>query len=483
MSDGKRRWTIDEGRWTRDEGRGKVNEISFISSKSNLWKKGGGILVTLITLAIIEIVAWAWIRIPNPPPILLLAVALSVFVGGLRQGLISAAITWLYTLYHFSIPGQLFHYTEESFLRIIVLTGVIPAMAILVGILKRKADRVAEVSKTSAILQAKLTEHQEAEEVLRESEQYNRLLFESSVIGLALCRMDGSLVDVNPAYAKIIGRAVDETLKLTYWDITPEKYAEEEQLQLESLKTKGCYGPYEKEYIHKDGHLVPVRLQGLIIKKEGEECIWSSVEDITERKCAEEALLTSEVRYRFLYEHVPVMNFTIDSSGKIISVNRFGANELGYTVEELAGKSVLDIFYEEDKPIVLKQVETCLQNLEKIYEWDLRKVHKNGQILWVHEVARVVKEKGHIEIHIACQNITERKRAEIERQESEQQLRLFVEHSPAAIAMFNRDMKYIIVSRRWLSDYGLGDQQIIGGATTMSFQTFPSVGKQSINAV
>ena len=259
MSDGKRRWTIDEGRWTRDEGRGKVNEISFISSKSNLWKKGGGILVTLITLAIIEIVAWAWIRIPNPPPILLLAVALSVFVGGLRQGLISAAITWLYTLYHFSIPGQLFHYTEESFLRIIVLTGVIPAMAILVGILKRKADRVDEVSKTSAILQAKLTEHQEAEEVLRESEQYNRLLFESSVIGLALCRMDGSLVDVNPAYAKIIGRAVDETLKLTYWDITPEKYAEEEQLQLESLKTKGCYGPYEKEYIHKDGHLVPVR--------------------------------------------------------------------------------------------------------------------------------------------------------------------------------------------------------------------------------
>ncbi|MBS3907365.1 MAG: hypothetical protein KGZ49_10050 [Syntrophaceae bacterium] len=61
-----------------------MNKISSISSKSNLWKKGGGILVTLIPLVIIEIAAWAWIRIPNPPPILLLAIVLSVFIGGLR---------------------------------------------------------------------------------------------------------------------------------------------------------------------------------------------------------------------------------------------------------------------------------------------------------------------------------------------------------------------------------------------------------------
>jgi len=261
-----------------------VNKISFISSKSNLWKKGGGILVTLITLTIIEIAAWAWIRIPNPPPILLLAIAFSVFVGGLRQGLISAAITWLYTLYYFSIPGQLFRYPEESFLRIIVLTGVIPVMALLVGILKRKADRTDENFRLNAIIQAELAERQHAEEELRESEQYNRLLFESSVMGLALCRMDGSPVDVNSAYAKIIGRTVEETLKLTYWDITPLKYAEQEQLQSESLNTKGRYGPYEKEYIHKDGYLVPVRLQGLIVKKGGEDFTWSSVEDITERK-------------------------------------------------------------------------------------------------------------------------------------------------------------------------------------------------------
>jgi PAS domain S-box-containing protein len=102
--------------------------------------------------------------------------------------------------------------------------------------------------------------------------------------------MDGTLVDVNPAYANIIGRNVEETLKLTYWDITPEKYAELEAAQLESLETTERYGPYEKEYIHKDGHLVPVRLSGMILEKDGEPFILSSVEDITERKRAVEEL-------------------------------------------------------------------------------------------------------------------------------------------------------------------------------------------------
>lgn len=128
------------------------------------------------------------------------------------------------------------------------------------------------------------------QQALQKSEQYNRMLFEESTIGLALCRMNGELVDVNPAYAELLGRSVEETLKLTYWDITPEKYAAEEQAQLVSLEKTGRYGPYEKEYIHVDGHLVPVRLSGQILEKDGETFIWSSVEDITERKQVEEEL-------------------------------------------------------------------------------------------------------------------------------------------------------------------------------------------------
>jgi len=122
---------------------------------------------------------------------------------------------------------------------------------------------------------------------MKNNESYNRVLFENTVIGLALCRMNGDLVDVNTAYAKILGRTVEQVLTLSYWQITPEKYISHEKLQLENLQKTGRYGPYEKEYIHNDGHLVQVRLSGQIVKIDDEEYIWSSVEDITCLKSAE----------------------------------------------------------------------------------------------------------------------------------------------------------------------------------------------------
>jgi PAS domain S-box-containing protein len=122
---------------------------------------------------------------------------------------------------------------------------------------------------------------------LQESETFNRHLIEEFPIGLASCSMDGQLVFVNSAFAKILGRTIEETLELTYWDITPIKYAEQEAAQLESLQIEGRYSSYEKEYIHKDGHLVPVLLNGLAILQKGELIIWSSVQDISDRKQSE----------------------------------------------------------------------------------------------------------------------------------------------------------------------------------------------------
>ncbi|MCA9398664.1 MAG: PAS domain S-box protein, partial [Candidatus Omnitrophica bacterium] len=138
-------------------------------------------------------------------------------------------------------------------------------------------------------------EREKVQEKLEQSEEYNRMLFELAPMGLALCTMEGKLVDLNPAYAKIIGRTVDETLGLTYWEITPKKYESQEEKMLENLNTKGVYGPYEKEYIHKDGYLVPVRLSGMILERDGQRYIWSAVQNITEAKKYSEALQDSRL--------------------------------------------------------------------------------------------------------------------------------------------------------------------------------------------
>lgn len=155
-------------------------------------------------------------------------------------------------------------------------------------------------------IKAYIDKRKQIEEALRNSESKFRELVELSPIGLALCKMDGQLVSVNPAYAKIIGHSIDDALKLSYWDVTPESYAEDEKRQMDEITKTGRYGPYEKEYIHKDGHLVPVRLNGMVVNRDGEKFIWSSVEDITTLKEAEEEnyILSEQLRQSHKMEAV-----------------------------------------------------------------------------------------------------------------------------------------------------------------------------------
>jgi len=183
-----------------------------------------------------------------------------------------------------------------------------------------------------------ITERKKAEENLIESESYNRTLFNQSPIGLALANMEGQLIDVNSSFAEIIGRTIEETLTLSYWDITPKEYAEQEQKQLDSLKTTGHYGPYEKEYIHKDGHSVPVRLQGLIIERKGVPHIWSSVEDITESKLAEKNLKESKFFFEQLFVQSSTSTQLLDPEGWCVKINPKLSELFGVKPEHIEGK-------------------------------------------------------------------------------------------------------------------------------------------------
>lgn len=131
-------------------------------------------------------------------------------------------------------------------------------------------------------------------------------------------------------------------------------------------------------------------------------------------------LLEAVKQWQQVFEHNPVMYFMVDPAGTVINVNTFGAAQLGYTTAELIGRSVLDVFFEEDRDFVRACVALCLETVDQSHTWEIRKVRKDGSVLWVRENAKTMQraEGGPI-VLIACENITERKEAENALRQSE----------------------------------------------------------------
>jgi PAS domain S-box-containing protein len=124
-------------------------------------------------------------------------------------------------------------------------------------------------------------------------------------------------------------------------------------------------------------------------------------------------LRDSEREWREVFEHNPVMYFMVDADGTVLNVNTFGAAQLGYTVAELVGQSVLNVFLEDDRAFVRKCVAVCLETIGQSHTWEIQKIRKDGSRLWVRENAKAMRRAdGKLIVLVACEDVTERKQTE-----------------------------------------------------------------------
>lgn len=140
-----------------------------------------------------------------------------------------------------------------------------------------------------------ITRQKQYEMELKESQSKLNSLFELSQLGIALTDMQGKYLEYNEAFRRICGYPAEELNTLDYWTLTPREYEQIEAQQLASLSRTGRYGPYEKEYRQKNGNLIPIRLNGLLIRdKNGNENIWSIVEDISDSRHVQQQLINAK---------------------------------------------------------------------------------------------------------------------------------------------------------------------------------------------
>lgn len=139
---------------------------------------------------------------------------------------------------------------------------------------------------------ADVSERKHLESLLKENEQKFLGIFDLSPAGIALNDLDtGLFLDANRALLEATGYSRTELLHLTYWNITPQEYQAQEEEQLEALRLTGRFGPYEKEYIRKDGSRCPVLLHGMKMRNPGgQEMIYTIIQDISSSKNLEQSL-------------------------------------------------------------------------------------------------------------------------------------------------------------------------------------------------
>lgn len=242
-------------------------------------------------------------------------------------------------------------------------------------------------------------------------EEKLRGLYELSPIGIALTDMSGRYVEFNKAFERICGYSDEELRVMDYWKLTPKKYEGEEARQLESLKRTGYYGPYEKEYRRKDGSLVPIRLNGMLLTLRGEEpYIWSLVEDISDRKRTES---NQKIAATAFDAEVGIM--VTDADNTILRVNRAFTQLTGYTAEELVGQTPRILKSgRHDAAFYAEMWHALLHN--GAWEGEIWDKRKSGEIYpkWL-TISAVKDSQGGVTHYVSTNyDITERKAAEEE---------------------------------------------------------------------
>ncbi|MDK2831622.1 MAG: hypothetical protein PWQ51_1786 [Methanolobus sp.] len=307
---------------------------------------------------------------------------------------------------------------------------------------------------------------------LNESENRYRQLFDNNSDSLFLIDENGRILDANRVAEDLYGYSRSHLLGMVAWDLSPVHLSDPSKFPITEIMSNGLQ--FQWTHVRKDGSQFPVDINASPIVLDGQKYILASVRDITESKKIEKALVESEKKYRLLTDTARDFIIVHDLQGKLLYANKIAVEFSGYSESEFLSKNVTE-FVSPDEQKKMYERRGHRVNLDrKTFLYETKFVDKDGNEIPI-EVSSVPMEDKDVtpSILIVARNITERKIAEKKLHENEEKLKLFIEHAPAALTMLDRDMRHIAVSRRWMEEYHLGDQDIIGKS---HYEVFPEIG-------
>lgn len=256
-----------------------------------------------------------------------------------------------------------------------------------------------------------ITEKKNALAALQKSEAKYRTLTDQLPIGIYQTTWDGRFLHANPAMARLLGHSrVEDLLKTNARSYYLSD--EERQAQLTQWDQTGCVNVNETEMKTFQGKKIWVHDTGQAIRDEkgGVAYFSGSIEDITERKLSEQALIENKERYQSLFNFSNDAIFLHDLDGRILDANQKALELCGYDKAEMKSMNIMGLHpkYAMDKS--RESFHTIVESGNVEFEIDF--IRKDGTVINAEVSSNRMTLKGESVVQCIVRDITEKKRAE-----------------------------------------------------------------------
>ncbi|MYL82551.1 PAS domain S-box protein [Desulfovibrio aerotolerans] len=364
--------------------------------------------------------------------------------------------------------------------------GLLSVTVVLLGVLLYRARALRRAYQTKAReLAAELDRSLAFQQALRASEEKYRAIFDHAPIGIFRCTYGDGLQEVNAALARMHGFASPEAmlgglehLPLSSYlrpqgsrDIRSALAVSSQGLRLEALLGR------------RDGQAFPAIINAsLQYDAAGEPaCINGVVEDVAERRQAEEALRESEARYRSVIENIQDMYYRTDREGRLVMLSPSTPRQLGYdSAEELLGRSAADFWMETDKRHALLE-RIAVEGRVLDYEVTLK--DKTGGPVLVSTTSAYYRDgEGRVlGVEGIFRDITGRKRLEMQLADQLAFQQALLDTIPYAVFYKGTDCRFLGFNKAYEDWFGVRRQDLVG-KTVLELDYLPAEDRAAYHA-
>jgi diguanylate cyclase (GGDEF)-like protein/PAS domain S-box-containing protein len=290
--------------------------------------------------------------------------------------------------------------------------------------------------------------------------------FDEAAIGMTITGLDGRFQRVNRTFAEMVGREQDDLVGVAVRDITHPDDADADMAALERM-ARGEQESYkaEKRYVRPDGTIVWASLAIKLVYAHGEPAHFlSQMIDISERKAFEEALATSEERFRSLSAAAPNGIYALDLKGRLLYANDRLVELTGLSQEQLAGTGWLNMVHPDERERVIR--ESGPSALERRLTTEFRIVRPDGELRWMRTRASPLHGRGgeHAGFVGSLEDVTHEVEAVRELAAREAEYRMLADNSSDFLARHAPDGSYRYASPASLTITGYAPDELIGTA-------------------